>query len=85
MASKRRYDGEYAGEKNRRKSEMRDAGMLSDDKSAVANMPQDVKYKPWGDDFKGFDSYLDDTISGINKQQRMDEGEAKRNNVPKKW
>ncbi len=85
MAKKRHYDGEYAGEKMRRSQEMRDAGMLHDDKSAVANMPQSVMYKPWGNDFKGFDSNIDDTISGINKQQREDEGEAKRHNVPKKW
>ena len=85
MAKKRHYDGEYSGEKMRRKMEMSDAGMLHDDKSAVANMPQDVKYRPWGNDFTGFDSNIDDTISGINQQQRMDEGEAKRHNVPKKW
>ena len=85
MARKRHHDGEYAGEKMRRHQEMKDAGMLHDDKSAVANMPQDVKYKPWGNDFKGFDSYLNDDISGINKQMDMDEAGAKRHNVPKKW
>jgi hypothetical protein len=85
MAKKRHYDGEYAGEKMRRKEEMRDAGMLHDDKSAVANMPQSVIYKPYGGDFKGFDSNIDDTISGIKRQQDMDESVAKRHNVPKKW
>lgn len=85
MAKKRHHDGEYAGAESRRKTEMRDAGMLHEDKSAVANMPQSVMYKPWGNDFRGFDSNLNDDISGINRQQREDEGVAKRHNDPKKW
>ncbi len=48
-------------------------------------MPQNVRYHDWPGAYKGFDSNLDDTISGINKQMDMDESEAKRNNVPKKW
>jgi hypothetical protein len=83
--AKRHHDGEYSGEKMRRKTEMRDAGMINDDKSAVANMPQEVKYTGWGNYFRGFDSNLDDTNRGIERQQREDEGMAKRHNVPKKW
>lgn len=85
MAKKRHHDGEYSGMESRRKTEMRDAGMLHEDKSAIANMPQSVIMRPWGNDFKGFDSSIDDTISGINKQQREDESGAKRHNVPKSW
>lgn len=80
MAKKRHYEGE-----SRRKSEMRSAGMIHDDRQAVANMPQSVMYKPWGNSFKGFDSNLDDTISGIDRQMDRDESTAKRHNVPKKW
>lgn len=83
--AKKRFHGEYEGMENRRKSEMRDGGMLTDDKSAIANMPQNVRYHDWGGNYKGFDSNLDDTISGINKQMDMDEAEAKRHNMPKKW
>jgi hypothetical protein len=88
MAAKRHHSshkGMYEGHNERRKQEMKDAGMISEDKSAIANMPQEVKYMPYGGDYKGFDSDIDDTISGIRKQMDMDESTAKRHNVPKKW
>lgn len=89
MAAKKRHHashkGMYEGHNERRRQEMRDAGMIHEDKSAVANMPQGVEYRPWPSAHVGFDSFLDDTIAGVNRQMDRDESEAKRHNVPKKW
>ena len=64
MASKKRFhDGEYAGSGMRRKEEMRDFSMISEDKSACANLPQDVKYHAWPKTGHYADYDLDDTIS----------------------
>ena len=62
--------GHYEGMEHRRKQEMHDAGMITEDHSAVANMPQDVKYKPWPSAHSGMDHMIDDTIAGINRQMQ---------------
>jgi hypothetical protein len=89
MAHKKRHhashQGMYEGHNERRHREMKDAGMLHEDKSEVANLPQSVKYHPWPGAYQGFDSNIDDTISGINRQMDADESQARRHNVPKKW
>jgi hypothetical protein len=56
----------------RRRQEMEDAGMIREDHSAVANLPQMVKYHDWpaNDDYPRYG--LDDTIKGIDKQERED-------------
>lgn len=78
--------GDYAGELARRTQEMQDAGMIHEDRSAIANLPQNVMIKPYS---KSPSSYipenLNDDISGIDKQIDVLDG-AKRNahNVPKK-
>lgn len=66
MAKKRFYS------MSERAMEKRDSGMLSNDMSACANMPQDVKYHAWPKD-PSYASYnLDDTITGIDEQLRAD-------------
>ncbi len=61
------------------------SGMISEDHSSVANMPQGVRYDSWAKAFKGFDSDLNDTLEGIDRQMESDTSTAKRHNVPKKW
>lgn len=80
MAKKRFYDGDYSGPLNKaRKEEARDFSMISEDHSAVANMPQQVKYHAWPKaGHYAADSYLDDTIRGINEQQGADASAARR-------
>ena len=79
MAEKKRYH-------DRRREEMRDAGMLHEDHNEVANMPQDVKYHPWSKPSYGLmDSNLDDTISGINKQMDRDEEQGRKGMRPHKY
>lgn len=78
--------GDYSGEYARRTQEMQDAGMIKEDRSAIANLPQEVMIKAYP---KSPNSYipeaLNDDISGVDKQINTLDG-SKRNahNVPKK-
>lgn len=75
----------YTGYDNGRSMEKRDSGMLSEDRSAVANLPQDVIVKQYPRCPYGLDSYLDDTMSGIDKQIGSDDGAARRNRSKSKY
>lgn len=71
---------------NRRHEEMRDAGMISEDHSAVANMPQNVKYVAWNKPSYGMvDENINDTISGINRQMSEDESKGRAGMLPRKY
>lgn len=86
MAAKRYYDeGSYAGEQARRTQEMQDAGMIREDRSAVANLPQNVMYKPYPSNNDYMPEDLDDTITGVDRQIKVLDG-AKRDKImmPKK-
>jgi|688.fasta_scaffold47500_2 hypothetical protein len=61
----------YSGKTSRREMESRDAGMISEDKSAIANLPQNVIMKAYP--ACAYDSYnLNDDIKGIDVQVRDD-------------
>jgi hypothetical protein len=62
----------------RRHQEMKDAGMIQEDHSATANLPQEVKYHAWpsSDEYPRYG--LDDTIKGIDKQESEDGRMAKK-------
>lgn len=77
MANKRYYE--------EKKQERKDGGMLNYDMSAVANMPQQVKYHAWPSANNYMSSNFDDTITGINKQIGEDEAGAKRYLKNNKW
>ncbi len=86
MAKKRFYDGDYSGNLNSaRRQERNDFSMISENKSACANLPQEVMYKPWpkGSDYANYD--LDDTIKGIDSQEREDVSGMKRHKGGNKW
>lgn len=86
MAKKRFYDGDYSGPLNKaRREENRDFNMISEDKSACANLPQDVKYHAWpkAGHYAQYD--LDDTIRGIDKQMDQDGAGMKRHKGGNKW
>lgn len=79
MAKKRFYDGDYAGPLNvARRQERDDFSMISEDKSACANLPQREVYREWPKGGAYADSSYNDTISGINAQEREDSAGAKR-------
>lgn len=75
MAKKmKRYHegGRMMHEPSERKMEHKSSMMLSEDHNAIANMPQDVKYHKWVESDKYLNTSLDDTISGIERQQSED-------------
>ena len=58
---------------NERRDEARDFAMLSEDRSAVANMPQQVVYRAWPRGYEGErDGGISDTITGIDDQMGAD-------------
>ena len=78
-------DGSYAGEQARRTQEMEDAGMLHEDRSAIANLPQNVMIKPYPKAGYHIPEELDDTISGIDRQMDvLDGGKTRADLMPKK-
>lgn len=85
-SKKRFYDGDYSGPLNKaRRIEDRDFSMISEDRSAVANLPQDVKYHAWPQAGYYADYDLDDTIRGINKQMDEDGSGMKRHKSRSKY
>lgn len=72
MAKRHYSEGEYAGEHMRRRQEMEDMGMIKEDRSAIANLPQEVMMKPWAKERNYMPEVLEDTIRGIDKQMSQD-------------
>lgn len=68
-----------------RKREAKDGGMLHEDHSAVANMPQQVKYQPWPDGHDYLDGSLDDTIRGVDQLTNENVNKAKKHIKNTKW
>lgn len=70
--AKRHHSGHYEGMDSRRKQEMSDAGMIREDHSAIANMPQEVMIKQYPKDSNYMPEEIDDRISGIDRQMNAD-------------
>lgn len=74
----------YAGLDERRAQERADSGMLHEDRSSLANMPQGVIMR----EYPRVDGYLpeglDDTIRGVDGQMSADNSKRRAHNVPKK-
>ena len=82
MAAKRHYVSD--GESARKRMEKHDGGMISENRSAVANMPQEVMYKPWPSQDMYLPEDLRDDIRSVDDQMNMDNGKRRAHNVPKK-
>ena len=82
--AKRYYDGEYAGMESRRAQEREDGGMLSEDKSAIANMPQSVIIKMYPKSGAYMPENLDDTLRGVDGQMDADDSKRRAHFAPKK-
>lgn len=76
----------YAGEDGRRTQEMEDAGMIKEDRSAIANMPQQWMLKPYPRG-KGYlpGDMIDDTIRGVDAQEDADNSQKMRHLKPHKY
>ena len=82
--SRNMSQGYYAGELARRTQEMQDAGMIREDMSQVANLPQGVIMRPYPKNSNYLPENLDDTIRGIDGQIDLDDSQRSRNFMPKK-
>lgn len=74
----------YAGRDERRAQERADYGMLSEDHSSFANMPQNVVMREYPQPGNYLPEDLDDTIAGIDRQMREDNNRRRAQNVPRK-
>ena len=75
---------EYAGVDGRRHQEMQDAGMIREDRSQVANLPQNVMMKPYPRTGPYMPEGMDDTITGIDDQMDYDDSQRRAHWYPKK-
>lgn len=73
------------GERNRRHKEMYGNGMIDEDHSAVANLPQGVKMESYNQTGPWMRDMLDDTIRGVDKQMDADDRENMRELRPRKY
>lgn len=84
MAKKKYYESKemYADMESRRNQEMKDGSMISEDRSAIANLPQQVIMKEYPkNDYFNYD--LNDDIKGIDVQMRDDvRGEKRKSGKP---
>ena len=79
-------DDLYSNQSSRNKMESSDAGMISEDRSAFANLPQQVIMKEYPK--CSYDSYeLNDNIKGIDTQIRGDVmgGKRKKGSFPSQY
>ncbi len=74
----------YAGASSRRHQEMEDGGMIHEDHSAIANLPQNVMMKAYPKAGGYLPEDLDDTIRGVDRQKDMDNNKRKEHFAPKK-
>lgn len=77
-------EGHYEGREGRRHEEMRDAGMIHEDRNAIANLPQEVMIKHYPSSGAYMPEPLDDTIRGIDRQMDYDDSKRRAHFHPKK-
>jgi hypothetical protein len=77
--------GAYAGHDDRVRQERADGGMIHEDKSAIANLPQNVMIKsyPNPNDYAVYG--LNDTIASVDHQMRADSKGKKKGQFPEMY
>ena len=75
----------YAGPEMRYKMEYEGSMMIKEDHSAIANLPQGMKITAYPKPGAYEKSYINDGLSGIDKQMREDSKHAKREMYPEKY
>jgi hypothetical protein len=73
MMAKRYYDSDYTD------------GMISEDSSSVANLPQGVVIKEYPKQGNYMGEGLDDGLSGVDKQISADKSKRKNKTSPEKY
>lgn len=84
--AKRFYDGDYSGPLNVAQRQMaKDYSMISEDRSAVANMPQSIVYKQWPKTGHYADFYVPDSTASVDAQQDADGAQMRRHKARSKY
>lgn len=78
-------EGYYSGHADRRHQEMQDGGMIREDHSAIANMPQEVMIKPYPAERDYMPEMIDDTIRGVDAQMGEEQSKRKAHFRPHKY
>lgn len=68
MAKKRYYSDAYAGYDDRRRQELEDSMMIKEDRSKIANLPQEVMIKEYPQSPYYAQPKLNDTVRGVDRQ-----------------
>lgn len=74
----------YDSYDEKRRQERMDGSMIHEDRSAVANLPQQVIMKEYPKAYGYMPEVLDDTIRGVDAQMGYDAHKRKENFKPKK-
>ena len=82
---KNAMDGFYAGAEPRRRQELEDAGMIHEDHSAIANLPQNVMIKDYPTGGYYLPEGINDRLSGIDHQMDYDDNKRRQNFNPHKY
>ncbi len=85
MAKRHHSGGHYEGHEGRRRQEMADGGMIHEDHSAIANMPQNVMMKPYPKEGNYMPEDLNDTLVGVDKQMSADDRKRASERSKSKW
>ena len=85
MAKRHYSEGYYEGMEGRRTQEMQDGGMIREDRSAIANLPQEVMIKAYPKTGPYMPENLDDTIGGVDKQMDKDDNGRRKTMSPHKF
>lgn len=85
MAKRHYSDGMYEGMEGRRTQEMQDGGMIREDRSAIANLPQEVMMKAYPKTGPYMPEDLDDTIRGVDMQMDGDDKQRRKTFQPHKY
>lgn len=72
-------------ERARRARAMYNGGMIDEDHSAIANLPQDVKMRSYARSASAMSEDLDDTERGVDKQVGQDASQARAHMKPHKY
>lgn len=75
---------EYVGMEASRTQQMQDGGMIRNNPSQIANLPQEVMIKPYAMAGSYLPEVLDDKISGIDRQMDLDSSKRSAGFRPKK-
>ena len=82
---KKYNEGYYEGYDDKKRREMTDGSMIYEDRGAIANLPQDVKYHEYPKTGFYAGESLNDTGSGIDHQENVDGKKMRSHLQPEKY